>query len=142
MNGHSMDPIKPCRECHDPVGCHIPGKIDTNSLSLGEFWDLHAEWSRTTFGSDAERGPAGPLAHMAKEIAEVQANPKDLMEYADLLLLLFDACRRAGFNFHQLRRAACEKLKINKARKWGKPNADGSVEHVREPVRIDPNVLF
>jgi hypothetical protein len=43
-----------------------------------------AEWSRATFGSDTERGPVGPLKHLAKEVEECLAKPSDRMEYADL----------------------------------------------------------
>lgn len=96
------------------------------------FWPAQAEWSQATFGLDSERGPIGPLKHLAKEVAEVQKNPTDLMEFVDCLFLIFDSTRRAGFTFDDLRKAAWQKLEINKARKWQTPpKGDEAIEHVR-----------
>lgn len=95
------------------------------------FWAQQAEWSRATFGSDMERGPAGALKHLAKEVAEAQKSPDDIMEYVDCLFLTFDASRRAGFSYDELLAAAWRKLEINKARKWSKPTSDEPVEHDR-----------
>lgn len=53
------------------------------------------------------------------------------MEYADCYMLLMDAARTQGIYLSDIHTAAGEKLEINKKRKWGEPNADGSVEHVR-----------
>ena len=91
----------------------------------------HAEWSQSQFGSDLERDWTGPLAHMRKEIAEVEEQPFDRDEWADMLLLLLDASRRSGLNATGLILAAEYKLSINKNRIWGDPNPDGSVEHIR-----------
>jgi hypothetical protein len=98
---------------------------------LRQFWNEHAEWSQKTFGLDSVRGPQGPLNHLAKEVKEALAKPNDPSEYADLLLLMFDAARRSGLTFDGLIGAAWGKLDVNKKRQWGKPNDDGSVEHVR-----------
>ncbi len=101
--------------------------------------DFHAfaraqsEWSQATFGTDLLRGPIGPLKHLAKEAAEAQENPTDVMEFADCLFLTLDASRRAGFSSEALLRAAWEKLTINEAREWPKvTDANAAVEHVRE----------
>lgn len=91
-----------------------------------------ARWSQATFGRDSERGPIGPLRHLEKEAREAQANPTDPLEYADCLLLILDASRRAGISPLQLIRAATAKMLVNKGRTWPTPDADGPVEHVRE----------
>ena len=98
---------------------------------LNEFWVELSEWSQATFGADGERGPIGPLKHLAKEVQEALADPGDLIEYADLLFLVFDATRRAGFSFEDLLAACWRKLAINRARTWPKPSSDEPVEHVR-----------
>lgn len=99
---------------------------------LNAFWKAQAAWSQATFGLDSERGPIGPLKHLAKEAAEAQKDPTDLMEFVDCLFLTFDATRRAGFTFDQLCEAAWKKLEINKARQWTKPTkGDEAVEHDR-----------
>lgn len=91
-----------------------------------------AHWSRETFGSDAERGPIGPLKHLAKEAVEAQQNPTDPSEYADCLILTLDASRRAGIGAVALLRHAIAKMAVNKSRAWPKPTSDEPVEHVRE----------
>ena len=97
-----------------------------------DFWNNQAEWSRATFGSDQERGPEGPLKHLAKEVQECLDSPYDSMEYADMLFLIFDASRRSGITLEKLINDAEIKLSINKARKWNKPTTSEPVEHVRE----------
>lgn len=90
-----------------------------------------AEWSQTTFGTDAERGPLGALRHLEKEARETQEAPQDSEEYADCFLLILDAARRAGISPAQLIEAAQRKMVINRARTWPKPVDDNPVEHVR-----------
>jgi hypothetical protein len=105
---------------------------DTRGASLHRFWQRHAEWSQATFGSDAERGPIGPLKHLEKEAREAQAKPDDLEEYADCLFLVLDATRRAGYTLDDLIAASFAKLAVNRNRIWHKPTSDEPVEHVRE----------
>ena len=90
-----------------------------------------AAWSQNTFGSDSQRDWTGPLAHLRMELLEIETLPFDREEWADALLLLLDASRRAGFNATGLLMAAEYKLSINKERSWQATNADGSVEHDR-----------
>lgn len=91
----------------------------------------HGRWSNHQFGHEGERGPEGPLNHLKKEAVEALAAPTDAMEYADLFLLVLDASRRAGIQPKDLLLFAKAKLEINRRRKWGTANADGSVEHIR-----------
>lgn len=94
-----------------------------------------AEWSQATFGKDGVRGPVGALMHLEKEAREAQANPKDREEYADCLLLILDAARRAGTGAFELFKAAKEKQAINRARKWPAPPAgDAPIEHIADPA--------
>ncbi|MCV6600288.1 MAG: DUF550 domain-containing protein [Cohaesibacter sp.] len=95
-------------------------------------WDHHARWSDTTFGSDMLVGPIGPLKHLKKEADETLANPDNLEEYADCLMLLMDATRRAGFSPGILICAARLKLEVNKARKWPAPKDGEPRHHIKE----------
>lgn len=117
------------------IACHDLVTVRSDALAEGfaTFWPAQAEWSQNTFGPDNERGPIGPLKHLAKEVAEVMQDPTDLMEFVDCLFLIFDSTRRAGFTFEELRDAAWKKLEINKARKWQTPpKGDEAIEHVRD----------
>jgi NTP pyrophosphatase (non-canonical NTP hydrolase) len=109
---------------------------------IRQFWNEQAAWSQATFGMDTERGPIGAVKHLRKEVDEVleilqyeEPNPyreKLLEEFADCLFLLFDSCRRAGFGFKDLVRAAFVKLAKNKTRIWPTPTkSDEPVEHQR-----------
>lgn len=104
---------------------------DTRGAKLERFWQRHSEWSQATFGTDAERGPIGPLKHLEREAREAQAKPDDLEEYADCLFLVLDATRRAGYTLDDLLAAAFAKLAVNRKRIWQKPTSDEPVEHVR-----------
>jgi hypothetical protein len=92
-------------------------------------WDRQSAWSQQTFGFDSDRGPEGALAHLAREVAEIQAKPKDLIEYADAYILLCDACRRAGYEYDDLISAVEAKAAINRQRTWAAPDADGVCSH-------------
>jgi hypothetical protein len=97
--------------------------------SFVEFWLQHTEWSNATFGAD--RGPIGALKHLEKEAREAQAKPTDHEEYADCMLLIVDASRRAGLTPESLMELCFKKLEKCKRRVWPKPNGDEPVEHVR-----------
>lgn len=99
-------------------------------MALHQLCTIHSEWSRETFGSDADRGPIGPLKHLEREAKEAYENPTDRSEYADCLLLLLDASRRAGLSPLELILEAQRKMVINKARIWSKPIDNQPVEHV------------
>jgi len=91
------------------------------------------EWQNATFG--IRSNPMPPLYHLQKEISEeLLADPYNVMEYADCFLLLFNAASLAHLSPQRLLQAVRQKLEINKARTWGKPDADGVVEHVKEVV--------
>ena len=100
----------------------------------------HAEWSDATFGNV---GPVGPLKHLSKEALEAAADPDDLLEFADMQFLLWDAQRRAGIPDDFITVAMIEKLEINKKRQWPEPK-DGeprlhintqSAQPVSEPFK-------
>lgn len=83
---------------------------------------IHADWSNATFGADAS--PLGPLRHMLLEVQEVIENTDDLLEWADVQLLFWDALRRAGVTDEQLHQACLAKMEINMRRTW-RPAQDG-----------------
>lgn len=106
------------------------GTITELGIALADLVEDQADWSQKTFGSDSERGPIGPLKHLIKEANEAIANPTDPSEYADCLILILDASRRAGIKVMQLIEAAQAKMKKNKAREWPKCEASNSEEPI------------
>lgn len=100
---------------------------------LEALWSAQSEWSQRTFGADALRGPVGALRHLQRECDEAIADPADIVEFADCLILLLDATRRAGHTLDGLVSAAERKAAINRARTWPTPPDvdDGQpLEHV------------
>ncbi|WP_375374059.1 DUF550 domain-containing protein [Hafnia paralvei] len=101
----------------------------------------HAEWSDATFGNV---GPVGPLKHLSKEALEAAADPDDLLEWADMQFLLWDAQRRMGIPDDFITIAMIEKLEINKKRQWPEPKDGEPRLHINtqsaQPV-IEPKPL-
>lgn len=97
-------------------------------IDLNDFQYNQAQWSNKTFvGQEL----SGKFAHLRKEVDELEADPRDIMEYADCYSLLVDIAAKNNIFLSDIHYAAIKKLEINKKRKWGKPNADGSVEHTK-----------
>ena len=99
--------------------------ILSGTPSLFNDW---AAWEAEQFPQSTTRSR---LKHLEKEVGELLETPDDIMEYADAMALLMLAAKSQGFEFTDILRAMRVKLGINKARRWGKPNADGFVEHIR-----------
>ena len=100
-----------------------------------DVWREAGAFSDATFGPPSFRGPIGALKHLAKEAAEAQAAPGDIVEYADCFLLVLDATRRAGFALEDLMRAALAKTERNKLRDWPdwrSSDPETPLEHVRK----------
>jgi NTP pyrophosphatase (non-canonical NTP hydrolase) len=111
-----------------------------------------SEWSDATFG-DGQRNPA-IVYHLKKEVDELiealtksaefgcddsvgigefgRQVEKTQMEFADCFMLLLDSASHFHITAEQLIEFTREKLEINKARKWGKPDANGVVEHIKD----------
>jgi hypothetical protein len=90
------------------------------------------EWSEATFGP----GPRllGVLNHIRLELAEVENDPADASEWADLLILVIDGATRQGITAQQLIYAYRDKMRANYARDWpdwrGR-SEDEPIEHIR-----------
>lgn len=98
----------------------------------------HAEWSQATFGNV---GPVGPLKHLRREVLETIAKPHDLIEWADMQFLLWDAQRRAGITDEQITQAMIDKLAVNKQREWPEPKDGEPRLHIKEqPAPVVPVV--
>lgn len=66
-------------------------------LDWTDYLVRHLEWGWATFGTPQDgRGPLGPLDHALKEVEEIQANPTDIVEWVDAIILTIDGYFRAG----------------------------------------------
>lgn len=82
-------------------------------------------WAEETF---PQRTNHSILTHLRRELDEIEANPDDLTEWADVILLFMHGLRERNFNIAQLVEALEKKFEINKNRKWGTPDEHGVVE--------------
>lgn len=111
----------------------LVGEIRTSRKSIdAEHLRHQRTWSAKTFGP----GPRtkGVLAHIRKELDEVAAEPDDVFEWADILILAFDGALRAGHQPQAVIDAVKTKQKRNEARTWPdwrQMSADQPIEHVR-----------
>lgn len=92
--------------------------------------DAIGQWADGVFGSRFG-SPHGIIEHLSREVEELRAEPFASEEYADMLMLVMDAARNAGFDMTALYGATWRKLEVNRARQWGTPDEHGIIEHVR-----------
>lgn len=85
-------------------------------MDLAKHLQRQREFSLRTFGP----GPRteGICAHIRKELAEVEAAPLDLEEWADVVLLALDGAWRAGHEPEDIARAIAAKQVKNEGRAW------------------------
>ena len=92
-----------------------------------------AEWQLETFGKATS---LSKVAHLQEEVEELSddllsRNPDRRLEFADCFLLLFGAAASDGMTYEDICNAIDEKMAINKKRKWGKPDENGVVNHIK-----------
>jgi hypothetical protein len=100
--------------------------------SIYDIFEKHIAWSLTTFG--AGDNTEGLCKHIEKELNEIRANPKDVIEWIDVIILAFDGCWRLGYSPQEIIERMNDKIELNRNRRWqvenfqtGKP-----IEHLRE----------
>jgi hypothetical protein len=87
-------------------------------------------WANEMFGAGPGR-EAAKAKHLLKEAHELIADPTNPAEMADILILLGHLADSAGVD---LAAAVRQKLAELRTREWSEPDADGVVEHLRQPV--------
>jgi len=107
---------------------------DSAYAPLASFVDAQREWSLRTFGPDPRT--ASLLAHIRKELVEIEAQPMDLEEWIDVMILAMDGAWRTGASSEEISEALARKQAKNRARAWPdwRTLPDGvPSEHIREP---------
>lgn len=141
-DGDTMDPV----EVGETLAAYADGSLSWEEavLDLGGAvpsgpFDLVAhlkrqrDFSLNTFGP----GPRtkGVLDHIRKELAEIEADPTDIMEWVDVIILAFDGAWRAGWEPAAIVEAIVAKQTKNEARDWPDwrtADPEKAIEHVRE----------
>ena len=112
----------------DALAAKLDAAIDVAHL------DRQQAWSAETFGPAEVRGHRGVLDHILKELVEIEAEPGDVTEWADLIILAFDGAWRSGHSPADTIAAIKAKQERNEARTWpdwrtADPNK--AIEHIR-----------
>jgi NTP pyrophosphatase (non-canonical NTP hydrolase) len=99
-----------------------------------EQYNAITTWQKNTF---KQATPLSKIAHLRQEIEELAIdiknnNPNQNLEFADCFILLFGAANSAGMSYQNIIDAINQKMEINYQRKWGKPNEDGVVNHLKK----------
>lgn len=89
-------------------------------------------FSEQTFGPSVRT--AGVVDHIRKELCEIEADPSDISEWIDVVILALDGAWRAGYAPEEIIAALVAKQDKNEARAW--PDwrtapVDKAIEHVR-----------
>lgn len=104
----------------------MSGTIDAAHLAR------QREWSMATFGPGTRLH--GVLDHIRKELGEIEADPTDVGEWVDVIILAFDGAWRAGWEPQQIIDAITSKQARNEARTWPDwrtMSPDHAIEHDR-----------
>lgn len=107
-------------------------KWNAETFNLAAHLHRQRAFSLKTFGPGART--KGVVDHISKELAEIEANPADIEEWVDVILLAFDGAWRAGWQPDDIIRAIVAKQTKNEARKWPDWRTaapDKAIEHDR-----------
>lgn len=108
-------------------------------MNQEQFLDI-SKWQNETFGHATA---LSKMAHLEEEVSELNdelvlasagfpEEEKVRSEFADCFILLYGAANSHGLTYEDICEAIAAKMKVNKARKWGKPDANGVVNHLKE----------
>lgn len=91
-------------------------------------------WQKETFGLANAYSKVCHLEEEVKELKDdlVTQNTDRRLEFADCFFLLFGAAAADGMSYQDIQYAIKDKFEINKNRKWGTPQQNGVVNHIKE----------
>lgn len=126
--------IETCERC-EAVDAVLSGKEIPARFDFRAHLQRQRAFSEATFGPDPRT--ASVVDHIRKELIEIEAQPRDLGEWIDVVILALDGAWRAGYSPDEIIAALESKQTKNEAREW--PDwrtapADRAIEHVK-PIR-------
>ena len=120
----------------------VDERLSVLQAFIGQWADETFCTIENRFGKSIEYRGRSIVGHLRKEIDELAADPANMEEIADCMILLFHLAHQNLYHaktFDTLFKAITDKMEVNKKRKWGKPDKNGVIEHVDdEPVMEEP----
>lgn len=91
------------------------------------------DWQDKTFPNSTA---LSKIAHLKQEVQELESdirsdNKDRRLEYADCFILLFGAAKCDGMGYYDIIACINEKMAINAQRRWGSPDENGVVNHIK-----------
>lgn len=111
---------------------HDRGLLGAGSAVVIAHLQRQRDWSEKTFGPGTRA--AGIVDHIRKELLEIEADPGDLAEWVDVVILALDGAWRSGATPEQIIEAIKAKQTKNEGRvwpDWRTMSADKAIEHDR-----------
>lgn len=108
------------------------GKALEKGFNLVSHLERQKEFSEKTFGPGQRT--KGVIDHIRKELLEIEADPKDITEWVDVIILAFDGAWRAGWNASDIVASIVAKQEKNESRTWPdwrKADPNKAIEHDR-----------
>jgi len=102
------------------------------AFDMREHLQRQREWSEKTFGPGPRTG--GIIDHITKELVEIEADPGDVKEWLDVVVLALDGAWRAGATPDQIIDLLVAKQDRNEKRvwpDWRTMSPDKAIEHDR-----------
>jgi hypothetical protein len=102
------------------------------SFDLVAHLERQRDFSRKTFGPGQRT--KGVIDHIRKELAEIEADPTDISEWVDVVILAFDGAWRAGWEPADIVAAIVAKQAKNESRvwpDWRTADPEKAIEHDR-----------
>lgn len=93
------------------------------------------EWQNKTFGKATALSKINHLTEEVEELKDALFSCAEISiqnEFADCFILLFGAAASYGYNYNQISEIIDSKMQINYKRKWGKPDENGIVNHLKQ----------
>lgn len=90
--------------------------VKGQGFNLIDHLQRQQDFSLRTFGPGLRTD--GLIDHIKKELKEIAANPYDVVEWVDVILLALDGAWRAGYEPDDICRAMHAKLQLNETRAW------------------------
>jgi hypothetical protein len=128
-------------DTHTPTSTDLAhnSEVQVRMMARGSPFDLltflraQRQFSERTFGP----GPraAGIVDHIIRELKEIEADPNDISEWIDVVILALDGAWRQGFSPEQIIHALANKTVKNFDRKWPDwrtAETGKAIEHIKE----------
>ena len=98
-------------ELVDMIASQRDAKVDLVELLVAQ-----REWSEKTFGGG--KRTAGVVDHIRKELKEIEAEPDDVEEWIDVVILALDGAWRTGASPQEVVDTLVMKYRKNRDRTW------------------------